>query len=224
MLEKLPVAPPDSILGLADVFGKDPRPDKVNLTVGVYKDEQGQTPILASVKKAESRLLQDEKSKGYLGIDASGNSIEMSSISCSGLGRASTGSCRAIGGWHRCTSIGSRVDWHAFIRDDDLGQSTTWLTILRSLKPRGTGSQLCVPRPCKTGLDLDGMIATLRKEAKAGDMVCLHACCHNPTGIDPTPEAWSALADLMAKKELIPFLLDFAYQGFGDGLKKIVIA
>ena len=221
MLEKLPVAPPDSILGLADVFGKDPRPDKVNLTVGVYKDEQGQTPILASVKKAETRLLQDEKSKGYLGIDGIGefNRNVVDLVLGDLVEHRRVAVAQSVGGTGALRLAAELIGTH-------YPGTTMWVS--QPTWPNHPSifeaSRLQVRNytyldHAKTGLDLDGMIATLRKEAKAGDMVCLHACCHNPTGIDPTPEAWSALADLMAKKELIPFL-DFAYQGFGDGLEE----
>ncbi len=221
MLEKLPVAPPDSILGLADVFGKDPRPDKVNLTVGVYKDEQGQTPILASVKKAESRLLQDEKSKGYLGIDGIGefNRNVVDLVLGDLVEHRRVAVAQSVGGTGALRLAAELIGTH-YPGTTIWVSQPTWpnhpsIFEASSLQVRN----YAYLDHAKTGLDLDGMIATLRKEAKAGDMVCLHACCHNPTGIDPTPEAWSALADLMAKKELIPFL-DFAYQGFGDGLEE----
>ncbi len=221
MLEKLPVAPPDSILGLADVFGKDPRPDKVNLTVGVYKDEQGQTPILASVKKAESRLLQDEKSKGYLGIDGIGefNRNVVDLVLGDLVEHRRVAVAQSVGGTGALRLAAELIGTH-YPGTTIWVSQPTWPNHPSIFEASGLQVRnYAYLDHAKTGLDLDGMIATLRKEAKAGDMVCLHACCHNPTGIDPTPEAWSALADLMAKKELIPFL-DFAYQGFGDGLEE----
>src|SRR6478735_3666993 len=221
MFDALPLAPPDAILGLGEAFKKDPNPKKINLSVGVYKDERGETPILASVKDAERQLLEKEKSKGYLSIE----------------GLAEYGSRvqeLLFGAEHEILTSGRAVTAHT---PGGTGALRVAADLLRKHYPT---AKVWVSKPtwanhpaifaaasqqvetysyidaAGQGLDFPAMLAAL-KQIPAGDIVLLHACCHNPTGIDPTPEQWREISKVVAERKLLP-LVDFAYQGFGDGL------
>ena len=221
MLESLPVAPPDSILGLADAFNADPRTEKVNLTVGVYKDEQGQTPILASVKKAESRLVQDERSKGYLGIDGLGDFLRPVTelVFGSDFDHRRIAAVQSPGGTGGLRLAAEMFGTHYRGTRIWISQPT-WPNHPSIFTASGLEAKTYpYLDAAKTGLDIDALLKCLNTETRKGDLVCLHACCHNPTGIDPTPEQWELIAASAAKQGWIPFI-DFAYQGFGDGIEE----
>ena len=219
MFQSLPTAPPDSILGLADVFQKDPRDNKINLTVGVYRDEQGQTPILASVKEAERRLLVEEKSKGYLGIDGHPDYIRLVvDLALHGVVDSSRVAAVQSPGGTGALRIGAETVGKFFPSSRIWVSNPTWANHNSIFAAGGLGVET-YPYLAndKTSFDIDGMLAHLETHGHAADLVCLHACCHNPTGIDPRPEDWVKIAELMKRKKMIPFI-DYAYQGFGDGL------
>jgi len=221
MFESFPLAPPDSILGISEAFEKDPRKNKINLTVGVFKDEQGRTPILESVHRAEAKLLESEKTKSYLPIEGGadfnrqvhklvlGPDMEPGRVAVAHT-PGGTGALR-VG-----ADTISRHHHHARI----WLSNPTWANHGAIFKAAGieplTYSYL---NSSKTGLDFDAMMHDLESQGRAGDLVCLHACCHNPTGIDPTLDQWYAISELLHKKHLVPFI-DFAYQGFGEGLNE----
>lgn len=219
MFESLSAAPPDPILGLSDAFRKDSRADKINLTIGVYQDESGVTPILECVKEAEDRLLRTEASKGYLGI---GGLVEfgqqVQNLVLGDLvatGRVTT--AQTPGGTGALRVAG---DFLA----DGLPTGRIWCSNPtwpnhRAIFP-AAGLQVCdfpYLAADKRSLDFSAMMETLESDLKAGDIICLHGCCHNPTGVDPTQEQWQEIAELTGKRGALP-LLDFAYQGFGKGL------
>jgi len=223
MLETLQMAPPDAILGLTEAFKKDPNPDKINLSVGVYQDKEGHTPILDCVKEAERRLLDTRDSKGYLaitGIAEYGTSVRElvfgadDPLVASGRARTlqapgGTGACRVAGDF-LAQKLGVRRIWVS---------DPTWANHPGIFKAAGleveTYPYMDAP---STGMDFDAMLAAL-KELPAGEAVCLHGCCHNPSGIDPTVDQWSQIAGVLAERDLLP-MVDFAYQGFGDGLSE----
>lgn len=221
MFENLPMAPPDAILGLGEAFKKDPNPTKINLSVGVYKDEFGNTPILACVKEAERRLLETEKSKGYLSIEGLAEYGAKVQELLFGHGHEIVASGRAVTAQVPGGTGGLRVAAD-FLRKH-FPHSKVWVS-----KPtwanhpsifQAAGFQVETYTYIDStgrGLDFEGMLASLR-EIPRGDIVLLHACCHNPTGIDPTPEQWVKIAEIVAERGLLP-LVDFAYQGFGEGL------
>ncbi len=221
MLEALQMAPPDAILGLNEAFKADSNPDKINLSVGVYQDNDGRTPILDSVKAAERRLVESQTSKSYLaitGIAEYGKLVRQLVFGVdhplASSGRAATlqtpggtGACRVAGDF-LAQKLGVRTIWCS---------KPTWPNHLGIFKTAGLAIQ-AYPYFDQDGfqLNFDGMLDAL-KEAPSGDAVCLHACCHNPSGVDPTSDQWSQVADVLAARGLLP-VLDFAYQGFGDGL------
>ncbi|HZN32830.1 MAG TPA: amino acid aminotransferase [Pirellulaceae bacterium] len=221
MLSNLPQAPPDAILGLNEAFKLDPNPRKINLSAGVYKDEQGNTPILACVKEAERRLFASEKSKGYLSIEGhpqyasrvqellfgTGHEVLQSQRAVTAQTPGGTGSLRVAADFLRKHFPQAKV-WVS---------TPTWANHAAIFQAAGQ-TVSTYPYIDKEGrrLDFPAMLAALR-QAPAGDIVLLHACCHNPTGIDPTPTQWLAIAAVLRERGLLP-LVDFAYQGFGDGL------
>lgn len=219
MFEHFSLAPPDAILGLNAVYEKDPRAGKLNLTVGVFKDDEGKTPILPSVKLAEAKIFQEQKSKGYLPIEGGkdfidqvnrlvlGEGFEMARVATAHT-PGGTGALRAGADTLSKLLPGGRF-WVS---------NPTWANHNAVFQAAGFETlSYRYLNAAKTGLDFDGMLGQLSQEGRQGDVVCLHACCHNPTGIDPTVSQWQELSALLAKKKMLPFV-DFAYQGFGDGL------
>lgn len=214
-------APPDAILGLTEAFVADPNPDKMNLAVGVYKDASGQTPVLRCVKEAEQRLVNDEATKGYLPIDGIadyrdhvralifGDSVDAGRLAILQT-PGGTGALRLMASFLTSQLAPVRV-WVS---------NPTWANHASVFNAEGlpieTYRYLSDDR---TSLDFAGMLDDLRAGAKPGDAVLLHACCHNPTGVDPSIDQWLEIAALIAEKGLLP-VLDFAYQGFGNGLEE----
>ncbi len=221
MFESLEMAPPDAILGLTEAFNKDTNPRKINLSVGVFQDSDGKTPILKTVKEAERRLLESEKAKGYLPISGSPELGTLTQQLVFGAGHEIIGS-------RRCVSLQTPGGTGALRVAGDLLKTTLPKSRVWVSKPtwpnhpkifEAAGRQIeTYPYidAAGTGLDLDGMLAALSK-CSPGDAVLLHAGCHNPTGIDPTPDQWRKIGDLLYEKKLLP-LVDFAYQGFAEGL------
>ncbi len=220
LFSSLSVAPPDPILGLGAKFQADGRPEKINLSVGVYQDASGQTPILASVRQAAARLLETETSKSYLGIAGHSGFLEQAaglvlgaaweperSVAIQAPG--GTGACR-VAAELMASKLGSRRVWVS---------DPTWANHAAIFS--AAGLQVLTHRyldASRTRLDFEGMLDQLRTEAEPGDLICLHACCHNPTGIDLTAQQWLQLGTFLAEQRLFP-LVDFAYLGFGDGLE-----
>jgi aspartate aminotransferase len=221
MFEHIPVAPPDSILGLNEVFEKDSRPEKINLTVGVFKDEQGRTPILESVRIAERRIIEHQKTKSYLPIEggADFNRAVIDLVFGDAIDPARVAAAHTPGGTGALRAGADTITRH-FPNSRIWLSNPTWANHIAVFQAAGMHPHLYTYlNHDRTGLDFDGMIKDLSERGAAGDFVCLHVCCHNPTGIDPTPEQWQAISELMAEKKMIPWL-DFAYQGFGDGLSE----
>lgn len=220
MFESVSPAPPDAIFGLNEAMGRDPRPDKINLGAGVYKDESGKTPILEVVKEAEGRLLKGETTKSYLPIDGSADYAEAVRELVLGSdhgviqdGRAVT--VHAPGGTGALRVMGELVKTIG-------GPPTVWLSnptwanhkkifAAAGLETKSYGYY----DPESRGLDFESMTASL-EEVQAGDLVVLHGCCHNPSGVDPSFEQWKVLGELLGRRGAIP-LVDFAYHGFVDG-------
>lgn len=223
MFESLVMAPADPILGLTEAFKQDPNPAKVNLGVGVYKDATGATPILQCVKAAESRLLEETKSKTYLSIPGAPAFAKATQQLLFGAAspliaekRACTAHCPGGTGALRVASD--------FIREH-LGASRVWVSdptwanhpaILAAAKLAKATYRYFDAETQK--LDFDGMLESL-EGAQPGDIVLVHACCHNPSGIDLNAEQWDRLAEFLAGNRLLP-LVDFAYQGLADGLEE----
>jgi aromatic-amino-acid transaminase len=223
MFEKISAAAPDPILGLNDEFNADTRSAKINLGVGVYKDAAGNTPILPSVKKAEAKLLEHEKTKSYLGIAGTADyalAVQKLLFGNDSLiiadKRAHT--AQAPGG------TGALRIAAEFIKRQ-LGDVTIWVSEPTWANHIGIfeAAGLKIARygyydEKSKDIDFDTVVSDL-ENAKAGDVLLVHGCCHNPTGIDPDNAQWTQLANLCANKKLLP-LFDFAYQGFARGIEE----
>lgn len=222
--DSISLAPPDAILGLTDAFNNDQRPDKMNLSVGVYKDASGVTPILKCVKAAEKKILAGETSKGYLSIDGLpdyrtavremvfGDQVPTDRVAIV-QAPGGTGALSVTADFlaSQC-SAGPGKPMRVFL------PTPTWANHNAIMADAG----LLVDSYAYLGtdrrsLDFDALIEDLKTKPSTGDAVLLHACCHNPTGVDPTLDQWKAIASVVAERGLLP-ILDFAYQGFGDGL------
>lgn len=221
MFETLSAAPPDPILGLTEAFQQDPRKDKINLTMGVYRDSTGQTPVLECVKQAEQRLLQTESTKGYLGIDGLPEFRRLAAELTVGtlLPAERIVSCQTPGGTGALRVSADFLAAH-HPRARVWCSNPTWPNHKSIFEAAGLET-LSYPylSADRKSLDYGAMLDQLDTQARAGDVLLLHACCHNPTGIDPTREQWGQLAELAAQRGLLP-LIDFAYHGFGDGLEE----
>jgi aspartate/tyrosine/aromatic aminotransferase len=223
MFETLEKAPPDAIFGLKEAYKKDSNPNRVDLTIGVYQDDAGTTPIFRTVKLAEARLLEEETDKSYLGIDGSPEYAAVVQELIFGAGHEVITSERAATaqtpGGTAALRVGAefikRIKPNARIWLSD----PTWPNHPQVFGAAGLAVET-YPYfdSAANGIVFDEMVAAL-KGIPAGDIVLLHGSCHNPTGADPTPEQWTQIADAIAKRGLIPFI-DFAYQGLGDGLRE----
>ena len=215
------MAPRDPILGLNEQFAADPRPNKVNLGVGVYYDDDGKLPLLRCVQTAEQRLMEKPTPRDYLPIDgmpAYDNAVKALVFGADSAavrdGRVAT--VQALGGTgglkigadflHKLNP-GARV----------LISDPSWENHRALFTNAGfTVDTYAYYDTARRGVNLDGMLASLRA-AEPGTIVVLHACCHNPTGYDLTPAQWDDVIAVVRERGLVPFL-DMAYQGFGHGI------
>ncbi len=221
MFESVEMAPPDPILGLTEAFNQDPNPRKINLSVGVYKDANGRTPVLASVKEAEKRLLAAETTKSYKPIDgdpAYGAAVrELLFAADHGVlaeDRTATAHCPGGTGALRVAS-----DWikRQLPRAAIWISEPTWANHPNVFQAAGLEVRTYPYFDATTNsLDTKRFLKAL-SQVPEGDVVLLHGCCHNPTGVDPSTEAWSEIGARLARRKALP-LVDFAYQGFARGL------
>ena len=226
MFENIKAAPADPILGLGEAFKSETRANKINLGIGIYKDARGATPIMRAVKEAETRLLAKENSKNYLGIDGIADYNQRTKALLFGADsqiitqdRART--VQSLGG------TGALRIAAEFIKRQTKAQNVwistpTWPNHNAIFNAVGmTIREYRYYDAERKALDWDNLIADL-SNANEGDVVLFHGCCHNPTGIDPTPEQWKQLAELSVKNGWLP-LFDFAYQGLANGLNEDAI-
>lgn len=222
MFERIPAASPDPIFGLSEAFRADPRPGKINLGIGVYRDEQGRTPVLSSVKEAEVRLLAEQTSMSYLaieGTEAYGRAVQSlllgdsSDVISSGRVLTAhtpggTGALRVAGDLLRDQSPETKV-WMP---------EPTWANHYQVFEAAGLAiRQYAYFDRQRNCVDFEAMLAALENAPQA-DVVLLHGCCHNPTGADLTPDQWRILGRKLRDQGLLP-LVDIAYQGFAIDLE-----
>lgn len=219
MFENLSKAPGDKILALMGEYAADARPTKIDLGVGVYKDEKGVTPVMTSVRKAEERMLSNEKTKTYLGIAGNkgfgaavldlvlANTVDLSRVRIA-QAPGGTGSLWVL------MQLINRARPGATVHVSD----PTWANHI----PIANNSGLKVATypyfdTVTRGVKFDEMLAALDKFG-ADDIVLLHGCCHNPTGANLTDAQWDQVAASLARTGALPFI-DLAYLGFGDGIE-----
>lgn len=218
MLENLSAQPADKILALMATYKADPRADKVDLGVGVYKDATGNTPVMRAVKEAERRIVADQTTKAYTGLagDPEFSAVMKDLVLGDSVPNERVAAIATPGGTGAIRQALELIRLAA-------PKATVWLSnptwpnhpsIIKYL-----GMKMAEYRYFDNdtrGVDFNGMIADLEKVAE-GDVVLLHGCCHNPTGANLTYGQMEHVIGLMRKKGAVPFV-DIAYQGFGDGL------
>lgn len=211
----------DPILGLNEQFNADPNPAKVNLGVGVYFDDNGKLPLLQCVQAAEKMMMEAPKARGYLPIDG----IAAYDKAVQGLvfgadsaavkaGRVATvQTLGGTGGLKVGADLLKRMNPAAKVLISD----PSWENHRALFEGAGFGVEsYAYYDAAKRGIDFGGMLSAL-DQAAPGTIVVLHACCHNPTGYDITPEQWAKVIAAVKARDLVPFL-DMAYQGFGEGI------
>ena len=213
--------PRDPILGLNELFQADSRPNKINLGVGVYYDEQGHMPLLEVVKHTEAQLAEHSAAKGYLPIDGIQNYNK-------GAQQLLLGKDASAIHQERAVTIQSLGGTGALRLGADFLKMVVPNAVVAISNPSWENHRALFEKAGfevveypyydsqTQNLDIEGMLHSLEQLAPQS-IVVLHACCHNPTGIDPTFEQWQRIAQVLKEKQLIPFM-DIAYQGFGDGL------
>ena len=223
MFDTLEMAPADPILGLTAAYNEDTSPNRINLGVGVYKDGEGNTPVFNSVKEAEAGVLERQTTKDYLLIPGApeyaaavqallfGQEHEI----VTGKRAATIHAPGGTGGLRVAGDFINKLFPQARIWLSD----PTWANHPNIYNHAGVAVETYPYFKEETNdLDFDTMRDALKSVPK-GDVVLLHGCCHNPTGIDPTPGQWEEIADVAGARGWIP-LVDFAYHGLGDGLEQ----
>ena len=220
MLDTLTQQPPDALLALIKLFGADPRSDKIDLGVGVYRTGQGDTPVFGAIKAAEKRLLETQDSKAYLGPEGDMGFVQALMPYIFGNDEPAKGG-RIEGMQTPGGTGGVRL---ALAMAKKAGAARVWMgtpswpnhaqiiaDLALELKPFAHSGP-------DGAIDMDALQAAIAA-AESGDAILLHGCCHNPTGIDYAPAQWDEIASLLAAKRLLP-VLDLAYQGLGQGMEE----
>ncbi|MFN0121024.1 MAG: aromatic amino acid transaminase [Blastocatellia bacterium] len=221
------LAPPDPIIGLTEAFNNDTRPTRVNLGVGVYQDASGKVPVLNVVREAESRWYAQENTKTYMGIDgfpAYNQAVQKLLFGADSqvIAESRALTVQALGGTG-ALKIGADFLRRFFPESQVWISNPSWENHQMLFEAAGFRVNNYPYYDAEThGLNFNAMTETLRK-LPARSIVVLHACCHNPTGVDLSREQWLLVLDICRNHALIPFL-DFAYQGFGEGLEQDAFA
>jgi aromatic-amino-acid transaminase len=220
MLENLQTQPADALLALIKLHNADPRADKIDLGVGVYRTDTGATPVFAAIKAAEQKLLETQDSKAYLGPE--GDMGFVHALMPYVFGAENPTMDGRIEGMQTPGGTGAvrlalALAKRAGITRIWMG-TPSWPNHAQIVADLGLELKGFV-HSTKSGLaDMDSLRFAIG-EADAGDAILLHGCCHNPTGIDYTPAQWDEIATLLADKGLLP-IIDLAYQGLGDGMEE----
>lgn len=223
MLQDLQQLPADPILGLAAACREDPNPSKVDLTVGIYMDEDGVCPVFEAVRQAQRALDAEEITKAYLPPSGDENfnlGIQRLTLgeSSAALAEERVSSIQTPGGCG-ALRLGAEIIYAAAPNARVWLSDPTWPVHIPLLG--SVGLELQTYRyydPGTHGVNFDGMVHDL-KNAVAGDVVLFHGCCHNPCGADLSLPQWAVIADMAEQQGFTPFV-DFAYQGLGDGLEQ----
>jgi aromatic-amino-acid transaminase len=214
---RLAVQPADPLLSIIAAFRGDPRPHKIDLGVGVYRDDTGRTPVLLAVKAAEGRLVAAQDTKAYIGVEGNGAYLARLKDLIFGASQpgdlvamqtpGGTGAIRLAAELIQASSPGARI-W--------IGEPSWPVHVPLS---QAAGLRTVTYRyfdPVSQCLLVDEIVGHLER-AERGDIVLLHGCCHNPTGADPNRAQWRQIAEVILRRGLIPFI-DLAYHGLGVGL------
>ncbi|CCJ49483.1 amino acid aminotransferase [Bordetella parapertussis] len=223
LFASIELAPRDPILGLNEQYNADTRPGKVNLGVGVYYDDEGRIPLLQAVRKAEVARIEAAAARGYLPIEGIAGYNKGAQALLLGAdsplaaeGRVLT--AQALGGTG-ALKIGADFLRQLLPQSKVLISDPSWENHRALFERAGFPVETYAYYDAAThGLNFEAMLAALQA-APEQTIVVLHACCHNPTGVDPTPQQWEQIAAVVKARNLVPFL-DIAYQGFGEGLEQ----
>jgi aromatic-amino-acid transaminase len=221
------LAPADPILGLTEAFQADQNPQKINLGVGVYQDGRGKVPVLSVVREAEQRWYDKEDSKAYLPID--GLPSYRQEVQALLFGRDSALGkegrvvlAQALGGTG-ALKLGADFLRRFLPRSELYISKPSWENHRALFEAAGFAvKEYPYYAPATHGLDFAAMRDAL-DALPAETIVVLHACCHNPTGVDLSPSQWQEIVAVVKARSLVPFI-DFAYQGFGDGIEEDAVA
>jgi len=224
MFESLQARPTDAIMALMQLAKADNSPKKIDLGVGVYKTDDGATPIMKAVKLATELNYKEEETKSY--VSTIGNAAFRDSMldlifgaDYAPLTEGRIASAQATGG-SGALRLGAELIWSAGGEARVWVPTPTWANhspLIGSVGPEI--KQYPYYNKTTLGVDFDDMLACLEQDAKPGDVVVLHGCCHNPTGADLSKEEWDRLAPFLRDNGLIPFV-DLAYFGLGHGIEK----
>ena len=215
-LAAVAMAPKDPILGVTESYVADKNPNKVNLGVGVYYDDNGKVPLLECVRRAEDSRVKSGSPKSYLPIDGIAAYDKAVQELVFGSEKKNTVTVQALGG------TGGLKIGADFLRQISPA-ATVWISEPSWENHRALfeGAGFAVKEypyydPKTHGLNFEGMLGALKK-LPAGAIVVLHSCCHNPTGVDLSKENWNSILETVQSRGIVPFL-DLAYQGFADGI------
>jgi aspartate aminotransferase len=225
LFENLKALPPDAILRLIAEHREDPRQNRIDLGVGVYRDEHGNTPVMSAVKKAERWLVESQASKSYLGSGGDPQfNLEMQSLI---FGAAETGNERLTTlqtpGGSGSLRVAAGLILRARPKASVWASEPTWANHVPLLGGAGISLQAYPYYDAdNNSIRFAEMLETLQAAPK-GDIVLLHGCCHNPTGMDLDANQWQDVARVVAERDLIPFI-DIAYQGLANGIDEDAFA
>ncbi|MEX8495508.1 aromatic amino acid transaminase [Sphaerotilus sp.] len=227
MFEHVDAYAGDPILTLNENFQKDPRPGKINLSIGIYFDDAGRLPVMQAVREAETAMLQAIGPRGYLPMVGAANTREQIQHLLFGAGHEAVTSGRTVTlqtlGGSGALKVGADFLRKYFPGSAVWISDPTWDNHRAIFEGAGfTVNTYPYYDPATGGLRFDAMLETVRG-LPARSVVLLHACCHNPTGVDLTAAQWAELMPVLVERDLIPFV-DIAYQGFGDGVQEDAFA
>ena len=219
MLDRLQDTPPDALLALIKQFAADEREDKIDLGVGVYRTDDGATPVFAAVKAAERRLLDEQDSKSYLGPE--GDSGFVNALMPIVFGSDATMGGRIDGlqtpGGTGAVRLAIAIAQKAGVTRVHVG-TPSWPNHIPIITDVGLEAPTFSHAKADGSADADALLQIIRA-GREGDAVLIHACCHNPTGIDYSPEQWDEIAEALSTSPVLP-IIDIAYQGLGEGLEE----
>ncbi|WP_225205257.1 amino acid aminotransferase [Novosphingobium huizhouense] len=217
MLENLAAQPADALLALIKLHNADPRADKIDLGVGVYRTAEGATPVFKAIKAAEQKLLAEQDSKAYLGPEGDMGFVHalIPYVFGKDFDRARVEGMQSPGGTG-AVRLAIEVAQRSGIKRILMG-TPSWPNHAQIVAAVGLELVTFTHTTADGTADLDALQAALAA-AQPGDAVLLHGCCHNPTGVDYTEAQWDAIAATLADGKVLP-IIDLAYQGLGDGME-----
>lgn len=217
MLNQLPAQSPDALLALIKMHADDPRTDKIDLGVGVYRTDEGATPVFAAIKAAEAQLVAEQNSKSYLGPEGDIGFVKALIPYIFGADAGYLGRVEGMQtpGGTGAVRLALAIAKKAGVTKVHMG-TPSWPNHAQILSDVGLDTALFDHSAADGRVDADTVLKIIN-DAATGEAVLLHGCCHNPTGIDYSPEQWDAIAAAFADSAALP-ILDLAYQGLGSGL------